>query len=143
MCNWIKNIKTKREIRRNINELKDMLLTIKISQDASNKELETFYDKIAIWDKVLTDKPTEFFVVMGKLSSADKLLLLNHIETCINDYGIKMIKLNEALLQYLDEEKLSQKTKVEIAVFGKQNVTRAEQTLTTLRNLAKYITLSK
>jgi hypothetical protein len=54
-----------------------------------------------------------------------------------------MVKLNDALIQYLEEEKLSSATKSEIALFGKNNVDKSNETLATLQNLSKYIALSK
>ena len=139
MFNWIKKSKIKKEIKNNLSELKNMILT----EDSSRKELEEFYTKVAIWAKVLEEKQIEFFTVMKELSLVDKNMLLNHINDCIQAYGAKMIKLNNALIAYLDEEKLSPSTKTEIALFGKNNVNKSNETLAVLRDLAKYIVLSK
>lgn len=143
MFNWIKKSKIKKEIKNNLSELKNMILDINITEDSSGKELEEFYTKVAIWAKVLEEKQIEFFTVMKELSLVDKNMLLNHINDCIQAYGAKMIKLNNALIAYLDEEKLSSSTKTEIALFGKNNVNKSNETLAVLRDLAKYIVLSK
>lgn len=143
MFNWIKKSKIKKEIKNNLSELKNMILDINITEDSSGKELEEFYTKVAVWAKVLEEKQIEFFTVMKELSLVDKNMLLNHINNCVQAYGAKMIKLNDALIAYLDEEKLSPSTKTEIALFGKNNVNKSNETLAVLRNLAKYIALSK
>ena len=143
MFNWIKKSKIKKEIKNNLSELKNMILDINITEDSSGKELEEFYTKVAIWAKVLEEKQIEFFTVMKELSLVDKNMLLNHINDCIQVYGAKMIKLNNALIAYLDEEKLSPSTRTEIALVGKNNVNKSNETLAVLRDLAKYIVLSK
>lgn len=143
MFNWLKKHKRNKELKQNLMELKKMILEINITEDASGKELEDFYNKVAVWARVLSEKQIEFFAVMGELSPADKIELLNHIDTCVRNYGAKMVKLNDALIQYLEEEKLSSATKSEIALFGKNNVDKSNETLATLQNLSKYIALSK
>ena len=143
MFNWIKKSKIKKEIKNNLSELKNMILDINITEDSSGKELEEFYTKVAIWAKVLEEKQIEFFTVMKELSLVDKNMLLNHINNCVQAYGAKMIKLNDALIAYLDDEQLSPSTKAEIALFGKNNINKSNETLAVLRDLAKYIALSK
>ena len=143
MFNWLKKHKNKKELKQNLMELKKMILEINITEDASGKELEEFYSKVAVWARVLSEKQIEFFAAMGALSPADKIELLNHIDICVRNYGAKMVKLNDALIQYLEEEKLSSATKSEIALFGKNNVDKSNETLATLQNLSKYIALSK
>lgn len=143
MFNWLKKYKRNKELKQNLMELKKMILEINITEDASGKELEDFYNKVAVWARVLSEKQIEFFAAMGELSPADKVELLTHIDTCVRNYGAKMVKLNEALIQYLEEEKLSSATKSEIALFGKNNVDKSNETLATLQNLSKYIALSK
>lgn len=143
MFDWLKKRKQNKELKQNLMELKKMILEINIAEDASGKELEEFYSKVAIWARVLSEKQIEFFAAMSALSPADKIELLNHIDTCVRNYGAKMVKLNEALIQYLEEEKLSSATKSEIALFGKNNVDKSNETLATLQDLSKYIALSK
>lgn len=143
MFNWLKKRKQNKELKQNLIELKKMILDINIAEDSSGKELEEFYTKINIWAKVLEEKQIEFFTAIKELSLADKNILLNHINNCVQVYGAKMIKLNDALIAYLDEEKLSPSTKTEIALFGKNNINKSNETLTVLRDLAKYIALSK
>lgn len=143
MFNWLKKRKQNKELKQNLIELKKMILDINIAEDSSGKELEEFYTKINIWAKVLEEKQIEFFTAIKELPLADKNILLNHINNCVQVYGAKMIKLNDALIAYLDEEKLSPSTKTEIALFGKNNINKSNETLTVLRGLAKYIALSK
>ena len=143
MFNWLKKRKQNKELKQNLIELKKMILDINIAEDSSGKDLEEFYTKINIWAKVLEEKQIEFFTAIKELSLADKNILLNHINNCVQVYGAKMIKLNDALIAYLDEEKLSPSTKTEIALFGKNNINKSNETLTVLRDLAKYIALSK
>lgn len=143
MFNWTKKGKIKKELKNNLSELKNMILDINITEDSSGKELEEFYTKVAVWAKVLEEKQIEFFTVMKELSLVDKNMLLNHINNCVQAYGAKMIKLNDALIAYLDEKKLSPSTKTEIALFGKNNINKSNETLAVLRDLAKYIALSK
>lgn len=143
MFNWLKKHKNKKEIKKNLIELKKMILEIKINENSSGKELEEFYNKVAVWAKVLSEKEIEFFTVMGELSTSDKVELLNHIDACVHNYGAKMVKLNDVLIACLDEEKISASTKAEIVLFGKSNIDKSNETLSILRNLAKYIALSK
>ena len=98
MFDWLKKRKQSKELKQNLMELKKMILEINITEDASGTELEEFYSKVAIWARVLSEKQIEFFAAMGALSPADKIELLNHIDTCVRNYGAKMVKLNAQVM---------------------------------------------
>lgn len=143
MFNWFKKHKINKEIKQNLSELKQMIMNIQITKSASGKELEEFYTQVDVWDKVLSEKRVEFYTVMSQLTVDDKMELLKHLDECINIYGSRMIVLNEALIGYLENDKLSPTTKAEIAHFGSENVIKSDKTITVLRDIAKYIALSK
>ncbi len=140
---WSKKRKMDKTIKATLAELKQMILSMQISATSSAAELEDFYSKIDLWNKVLTEKQVEFFTVMGQLTLEDKAELLKHIEVCINNYGAKMIKLNDVLIRCLEEDAISPDTKVEIITFGKSNIVKSDKTINVLRDMAKCIVLSK
>lgn len=141
MFDWFKNKKLEKKLRANLVDLKNMILDIQISETASAKELEEFYAKIAAWNRVLNEKQLELFTVAKRLTSEDKLEILKHLDTCINNYSMKIIKINDVLIKCLEEETISPDTKVEIINFGKDNIAKSDQTINTLRDLAKAIAL--
>lgn len=143
MFGWFKKQKEKKQIKQNLDELKKMILSINIPEKASKAELDTFYEQVNVWDRVINEKEMEFNVVMSQLSAADKIELVKHIDKCIGNYGRNMVKLNDTLINYLEAENILPSTKVEIVSFGRSNMAKSDETIESLKNLAGHIVLNK
>lgn len=151
MLNWFKRKKAakhlkkaaEQEFRQNLVVLKNMILEINLSEKASAKEVNDFYEAVELWKKILTEKGFEFDVVISKLSKKDKEMLLTHIRKCMSIYGSIMISLNDSLIEYLNATNISSTTKATIAAFGKENIAKSDETLNVLKELAQHIAMIK
>lgn len=139
MFNWFKNRKIKKQIQQNMAEIKHTLLDITISSHASKTELDHFYTQIKIWNDVLTQRSTEFEVVIQQLDAKDKLILYKHLLSCLRNYVENMSALNKMLTECIEAVNISPETKLEIINFGKENIAIIEKTHTVLDNLITRI----
>jgi len=140
MFNWLKRKKQKMLLDKHLKNLKQLILNVDISEKPTKEELDKFYSQIEAWSDILIERREHVVEVMKCFSVKDKLELFLHLDTCINNYGKAMIELSEALHTCLNNEKISNETKVEIATFGKDNLIKAEETLKKIQALAKSLT---